>query len=55
MPYLFLILFIVIVAVVFANIMIYKENEQINFTFKFMHKKATFTLFYLLADFVILN
>jgi hypothetical protein len=29
MPYLFLILFIVIVAVVFANIMIYKENEQI--------------------------
>lgn len=29
MPYLFLILFIVVIAVVFANIMIYKENKQL--------------------------
>ena len=30
MPYLFLILFIVVIVVVFANIMIYKENKQLS-------------------------
>ena len=34
MPYLFLILFIVVIAVVFANIMIYKENAYNNLLFK---------------------